>query len=108
MVVACFAATIGWMVGTWEVANTAARSVAPPTPAAQVKVSKQAPLKLVVPPKPRQRATGTSASKPAASAKPVSVLTLGQVGRNTPSMVVIAQALSTFSPNSPSLKRLAL
>jgi hypothetical protein len=101
------AATIGWMIGTCEVANTAARCVMPPTPAAQVKVSKQAPLKLVVPPNPRQRATGTSASKPAASPRPVSSLTLGQVGRNTPSMVVMAQALSTLRPNSPSLNRLS-
>jgi hypothetical protein len=90
------------------VAKTAAWSVAPPTPAAQVKVSKQAPLKLVTPPKPRQRATGTRASNPALSAMRVSRLMLSHVGRNTPSIVVIAHALSTFKPNSPSLKRLVL
>jgi len=50
------------MVGTCEVANTPEYLVAEPIPAAQEKDSKPAPLKLVTPPKPFQRPTGTSAS----------------------------------------------
>jgi hypothetical protein len=36
IVVACFAATMGWMVGTCEVEKTAMRSVTAPSAAAQV------------------------------------------------------------------------
>src|SRR5580698_4339833 len=56
------------MVGTCDVANTAGCLVSALTPAAQVKHSKPSPLKLVEPPKPFQRPTGTTASKPISSA----------------------------------------
>ena len=69
MVVAIFAATMGCTVGRWEVANIAMSSVASATPTAQVYVSKHVPLKFVVPPSPFQRAIGTSASNPSASAR---------------------------------------
>ena len=67
IVVACFAAMIGWTVGTCDVENTAVCSVTAARPAAQVYVSNVEPLKFVGPPNPRQRATGTIASNPARS-----------------------------------------
>src|SRR5579883_1232960 len=102
MVVACFAAMIGWTVGTCDVENTAAFAVASDRPAAQVYVSKHVPLKLVGPPKPFQRATGTSASKPAWSASLAMARVFGQLVSRWPSAMVIAQPLLTFPPKTPS------
>src|SRR4029453_4518946 len=108
MVVACLAATMGWTVGTCDVEKTATCRVAAASPAAQVYVSKQVPLKLVLPPKPFQRATGTRASIPARSAMTAMSRLFCQVGCRCPSAVVAAQPLLTLSPNTPSLSRLSL
>src|SRR5262245_65507018 len=108
MVVACLAATIGWTVGTCDVEKTAASRVAAASTAAQVYVSKHVPLKLVLPPKPFQRATGTRASIPARSAITAMSRLFCQVGCRWPSAVVAAQPLLTLSPNTPSLSRLSL
>jgi hypothetical protein len=59
-------------------------------PAAQEKHSKPAPLKLVTPPNPRQRPTGTNASNSISSASLASASVAGQLIRSVPSMVVIA------------------
>src|SRR5215470_17403026 len=107
MVVACLAATMGWIVGTCDVEKTATCRVAAASPAAQVYVSKQVPLKLVLPPKPFQRATGTRASIPARSAITAMSILLCQVGSRCPSAVA-AQPLLTLSPNTPNLSRLSL
>ena len=60
-------------------------------PAAQVNDSKPAPLKLVTPPKPFQRPTGTSASNSISSAMVASASVLGQSALSTPSILEIAQ-----------------
>jgi hypothetical protein len=73
--------------------------------AAQVKV---VPLKLVAPPKPFQRATGTSASNPARSAVVTMSRLLGQFVSRWPGAVVAAQPLLTLAPQTPSLSRLSL
>jgi hypothetical protein len=52
IVVHCFAAMMGWMVGTCEVANTLEYFVDAPIPAAQENASNPGPLKLVTPPNP--------------------------------------------------------
>ena len=57
-------------------------------------VSKPGPLKLVTPPKPFQRPTGTSASNSISSASFASVSVFGQLISSTPSMVEIAQPRS--------------
>src|ERR1700728_3418007 len=85
MVVACFAAITGCMVGTWQVANTAGFLVEAPMAAAQVKHSKPSPLKLVLPPKPFQRPTGTTASSCISSAIIEIAAVLGQWACKTPS-----------------------
>src|SRR5262245_59923814 len=108
MVVACLAATIGWTVGTCDVEKTPTCRVAAASPAAQVYVSKQVPLKLVWPPKPFQRATGTRASIPARSAMTAMSRLFSQVGCRCPSAVVAAQPLLTLSPKTPILNRLSL
>src|ERR671923_2139485 len=108
MVVACLAATIGWIVATCDVEKTAPCRVTAASPAAQVYVSKQVPLKLVLPPKPFQRATGTRASMPARSAMTAMSRLFCQVSCRCPSAVVAAQPLLTLSPNTPSLSRLSL
>ena len=79
------------MVGTCEVANTPEYFVEAPMPAAQVNDSKPAPLKLVTPPKPFQRPTGTSASNSISSAMVASASVLGQSALSTPSILEIAQ-----------------
>src|ERR1700691_2295937 len=86
MVVACFAAITGCMVGTWQVANTAGFLVDAPMAAAQVKHSKPSPLKLVAPPKPFQRPTGTMASNSISSASRASVNELSHLACKTPSI----------------------
>jgi hypothetical protein len=60
-------------------------------PAAQVNDSKPAPLKLVTPPNPFQRPTGTSTSNPISSPMRASSSVLGQSASSTPSTVEIAQ-----------------
>ena len=90
------------MVGTCEVANTPEYLVAEPIPAAQEKDSKPAPLKLVTPPKPFQRPTGTSASNCIASASCASVSVLAQSASSTPSMLEIAQPPLRLVENVPS------
>src|SRR5262245_63546318 len=92
MVVACLAAIIGWMVGTCEVAKMPEYFVDAPMPAAQEKHSKPGPLKLVTPPKPRQRPIGTSASNSISSEIFASVSVLGQLISSTRSMVEIGRA----------------
>jgi hypothetical protein len=103
MVVACFAAMMGCTVSTCEVANTVEFCVQAPTPAAQENVSKPGPLKLVTPPKPFQRPTGTIASNSISSASLASVSVFGQLISSTPSMVEMAQPRSRLVPNVPSL-----
>jgi hypothetical protein len=60
-------------------------------------------LKLVTPPKPFQRPTGTSASNSISSASLASVSVFGQLISQTPSMVEIAQPRSRLLPKVPSL-----
>src|SRR5260221_11414160 len=96
MVVHCFAAMIGWTVGTCEVAKTVEYFVDAPTPAAQEYASKPGPLKLVTPPNPLQRPTGTKASNSISSASLARVMVLGQSAFNVPSMLVISQPQPRF------------
>src|SRR5262245_11931493 len=105
MVVACLAATTGCMVGTCEVENTAIRSVAAARPAAHVYVSNEAALKFVAPPKPFQRATGTSASIPARSARIAISRVADHVASGLLSARVAEQPPPRFEPNTPSLRR---
>src|SRR5262249_36570915 len=74
-----------------------------PMPAAQEKHSKPAPLKLVTPPKPRQRPTGTSASSSISSASLASASVAGQLIRSVPSIVVMAAPESRLVQKVPSL-----
>src|SRR5580658_7599536 len=84
------------------------RSVAAARPAAQVSVSKLRWLKLVAPPKPRQRATGTSASIPAASAARAIRTDSCHSIFSVSAALVIAQPPLTLRPKTPSLSRLGL
>src|SRR5215831_3162152 len=72
-------------------------------PAAQEKHSKPGPLKLVTPPNPFQRPTGTSASNSMASASCAMASVLGQSIFKTPGRVEIAQPRSRLEPKVPSL-----
>ena len=108
MVVYCFAAMIGWTVGTCEVAKTLEYFVDAPIPAAQENASKPGPLKLVTPPNPLQRPTGTRASNSISSASLARVSVLGQSAFSVPSMDVIAQPPPRFVLNVPSLSFLSL
>ena len=74
-------------------------------PAAQVKVSKPGPCGSVKPPKPRQRATGTSASKSIWSASCASVTVFGQVMSSRPSRSDITQPESRLVWKVPSLSK---
>src|SRR5882757_9330212 len=103
MVVDCFAAITGCMVGTCEVAKIPECWVEAPTPAAQVNDSNPAPLKLVTPPKPFQRPTGTRASKPISSPMRASASVLGQSALSTPSILEMAQPPLRLLENVPSL-----
>src|SRR5215813_5198616 len=98
----------GWMVGTCEVAKMPEYFVDAPMPAAQEKHSKPGPLKLVLPPKPRQRPIGTSASNSISSEILASSSVLGQLISNTRSMVEMAQPRSRLVPNVPSLSARSL
>src|ERR1700683_3559662 len=102
MVVACFAAITGCMVGTWQVANTAGFLVDAPMAAAQVKHSKPSPLKLVLPPKPFQRPTGTMASNSISSASFASAAVLSQLTFSTPSIDDIVAPPERFEQKVPS------
>jgi len=82
--------------------------VTAPMPAAHANVSKQVPLKFVSPPKPFQRATGTTASKPARSARVTISRLFGQFISRRPGAVVAAQPLLTLTPKTPSFRRLSL
>src|SRR5712691_3073084 len=86
-----------------EVANTPGVAVEAAMPAAQVKASKPRPCGLVAPPKPCQRATGTSASSSISSASLASASVLGQVMSSLPSRSDITQPLSRLVWNVPSL-----
>src|SRR3954471_14220684 len=108
MVVACFAAITGWMVGTCDVAKMPEYLVDAPIAEAQEKHSKPGPLKLVGPPKPCQRPIGTSASNSISSEQRASSSVLGQLISSTPSMVEMAQPRSRLVPNVPSLSFLSL
>src|SRR6202790_1843516 len=103
MVAPCLAAMIGWTVGTCEVAKTLGYVVDAPIPAAQENASKPGPLKLVTPPNPLQRPTGTRASNSISSASLARVMVLGQSAFNVPSILVIAQPPPRFVLNVPSL-----
>ena len=91
MTVACFAAMIGWLIEQCEVAIIPAFSVEAAMPEAQVYVSKPGPCGLSLPPKPRQRATGTKASNSIASASFASATVFGQLIFNRPSTSAIRQ-----------------
>src|SRR3984885_9932153 len=103
MVAPCLAAITGCMVGTCEVANTAECLVSALTPAAQVKHSKPSPLKLVEPPNPFQRPTGTSASKPISSAMRAIAVVFAQVTCNVPSIDDIVAPPERLLQKVPSL-----
>src|SRR5271170_6035335 len=90
-------------MGTCEVANTAGYLVTAPMPAAQEQHSKPAPSKLVAPPKPFQRPTGTSASNSIASAIWASLTVFGQVISSVPGIVLMAQPPYKLVQNVPSL-----
>src|SRR5262245_19924961 len=96
------------MVGTCEVAKMPEYFVDAPMPAAHEKHSKPGPLKLVLPPKPRQRPIGTSASNSISSEILASSSVLGQLISNTRSMVEMAQPRSRLVPNVPSLSARSL
>src|SRR6185295_18347504 len=108
MVVDCFAAITGCMVGTCEVANTLGRLTEAPMPAAQVKHSKPALLKLVTPPNPFQRPTGTSASNPISSPICASASVEGQSALSVPSIEETAQPPLRLLQKVPSLSLLLL
>src|SRR5690606_17454179 len=73
------------------------------TAEAQEKLSKPSPLKLVSPPKPFQRPTGTSASNPISSPSCASRNVEGQFASSTPSIFEIAQPPLRLVENVPSL-----
>src|SRR5512141_2117321 len=98
MVVACFAAITGWMVGTCEVAKMPGYLVEAPIAEAQEKHSNPGPLKLVCPPKPCQRPIGTKASNSISSEHLASSNVFGQLISRTPSMVEMAQPRSRLVP----------
>ncbi len=74
MAAACLAANSGCTVGMCEVANTLEYEVVSDRPAAQANTSNPSPLKLVSPPNPFQRPTGTMASNFISSARRASSL----------------------------------
>src|SRR5215470_4228463 len=78
------------------------------TPGVLVEASKPAPCGLVKPPKPCQRATGTSASNSISSASLASATVLGQVMSSRPSRSDITQPLSRLVWNVPSFSRRVL
>ena len=108
MVAISLAARTGCTVGTCTVAKIPIRSVAAARPAAQVSVSKLRWLKFVAPPNPRHRATGTSASIPAASAARAIRTDSSHSILSVSAALVIAQPLLTLRPKTPSLRRLGL
>jgi hypothetical protein len=73
-------------------------------PAAQEKHSKPAPLKLVAPPKPFQRPTGTTASNSIASAIWASLTVLGQLISSVPGIVLIAHPPAQIGAESAKLE----
>ena len=91
MTVDCFAAISGWLTEQCVVAMTPVLSVEAAMPEAQVKVSKPRPCGLSLPPKPRQRATGSSASNSISSASLASALVFGQLIFSRPSISDIRQ-----------------
>ncbi|CRH76952.1 Uncharacterised protein [Chlamydia trachomatis] len=68
---------------------------------AHVYVSMHSPLKLLGPPNPRQRATGTMHSYPALSIIWAILTFVSKFGLNVVSAKVMAQELFTFGPNIP-------
>ncbi len=102
-VVACLAASTGWIVGTCEVANTEGVLVCAPMPAAKVKHSNPAPLKSVTPPKPFHRPTGTMASKSISSASRASSEVWAQSASSIPPMEEMVQPPDRFEQKVPSL-----
>jgi hypothetical protein len=77
-----------------EVANTPGVAVSAAMPAAQVYASNPGPCGLVAPPKPCQRATGTSASNSISSASRASASVFGHVMSSRPSSADMTQPLS--------------
>ena len=108
MVVAILAATMGWSVGTCDVAKRKMSFVTAASAAAQVYVSMQFPLKLLGPPKPRQRAMGTMHSHPPASRMLAISTFFLKVGSNVVSARVMAQALEQLEPKIPSFSLFSL
>src|ERR1700678_4717890 len=103
MVAACLAAITGCMVGTCEVANTPEYCVSALIAAAKVKHSNPSLLKLVAPPKPFQRPTGTMASNSISSAMRASATELPQSACRMPSIDDMVQPPLRLVQNVPSL-----
>lgn len=103
MVVACLAAMTGWIVGTCDVAKMPGYRVEAPIADAHENDSNPCPLKLVTPPKPFQRPTGTSASNSISSPMRASASVSGQVASSTPSMLEMAQPPLRLEQKVPSL-----
>src|SRR5580698_10839710 len=96
------------MVGTCDVANTAGCLVSALTPAAQVKHSKPSPLKLVEPPKPFQRPTGTTASNSISSAMRAIAAVFSHLTCNVPSIDDIVAPPERLLQKVPSLSLASL
>src|ERR1700733_11834177 len=103
MAAACLAANNGCTVGMCEVANTLAYEVASDRPAAQANTSKPSPLKLVSPPKPFHRPTGTMASNFMSSARRASSLVAGHSALSRPAIFEIVPPPERLVENEPSL-----
>src|ERR1700684_1475930 len=85
-----------------EVANTLEYEVAAERPAAQANTSKPSPLKLVSPPKPFQRPTGTMASNFMSSARRASSLVAGHSALSKPAIFEIVPPPERLVENEPS------
>src|SRR5271156_2821580 len=103
MVAACLAAMTGCMVGTCEVAKMPEYLVNALIAAAKVKHSKPSPLKLVEPPKPFHRPTGTMASNSISSASSASVWLLSHLACKMPSIDDMVQPPLKLVQKVPSL-----
>ncbi len=102
MVVICLAARIGWISGTWTVANIFECSVTSASPAAHVSGSRFTPQNSVSPPRLVQRASGTWISNPPRSAFSATRLTVPQSMWCLSGILVAVKPPSRFAPNTPS------